>query len=52
MEVGSPLTNQYYIRAPKGEMYGLDHNIERFADPEIIMALRPETDVPGLVLTG
>ncbi|PIK39335.1 hypothetical protein BSL78_23841 [Apostichopus japonicus] len=28
---GSPLTNSYYIRADKGEMYGLDHNKERFS---------------------
>ena len=27
-DVGTPVTNRYYIRANKGEMYGLDHNKE------------------------
>jgi len=29
IEVGTPITNKYYLRANKGEMYGLDHNKER-----------------------
>merc|ERR1712156_195574 len=33
------------------EIYGLDHSIERF-DPLMVAKLRPETDVPGLYLTG
>jgi all-trans-retinol 13,14-reductase len=52
MDVGTPLSHNYYINTPTGEIYGLDHNVERFADPEIIMNLRAETDIPGLVLTG
>ncbi|PIK49411.1 hypothetical protein BSL78_13711 [Apostichopus japonicus] len=48
---GSPLTNSYYIRADKGEMYGLDHNKERFS-AEASVALHPQTAVPNLYLTG
>jgi all-trans-retinol 13,14-reductase len=52
MDVGTPVTNKHYIAAPKGEIYGLDHTVERFGSPEIMMTLRPETDIPGLYLTG
>lgn len=51
-EVGSPVTNNYYIASTRGETYGLDHNVRRFGDPEVLMKLRPETDIPGLMLTG
>lgn len=51
-EVGSPVTNNFYIASTRGETYGLDHNIRRFGDPEVLMKLRPETDIPGLMLTG
>lgn len=50
-DVGTPLTNNYYIGAPKGEIYGLDHTMDRFK-PEVIAELRPTTAVPGLYLTG
>ena len=50
-EAGSPLTNNYYIAAPAGEIYGIDHNVARFS-PAAASALRPETPVPGLLLTG
>ena len=36
----------------QGETYGLDNNKERFDDPWLFAKLRPETDVPGLYLTG
>jgi len=48
---GSPLSNNFYIGAPRGEMYGMDHSIERFSATNQLL-LRPETDVPGLYLTG
>ena len=51
MEVGTPVSNKYYLGAPSGEMYGLDQGLNRFS-PEAIAALRPDTDVPGLYLTG
>jgi len=50
-EIGSPVTNKHYIAQPHGEIYGLDHSIERF-DPLMVAKLRPATDVPGLILTG
>lgn len=50
-DVGSPLSNQYYIAASRGEMYGLDHNKDRFS-PETCVNLRPKTVIPGLYLTG
>ncbi len=51
-EFSTPLTNNYYLGQYRGETYGLDHGIERFSDPWLIAKLRPETDVPGLYLTG
>lgn len=51
MDVGTPLTNKYYLGAPMGEMYGLDQGKSRFT-PETIATLRADTDIPGLYLTG
>jgi len=51
IEIGSPVTNTHYIGSPHGEIYGLDHTRERF-EPEMVAKLRPETDIPGLYLTG
>ncbi len=50
-DVGSPITNNYYIGASRGEIYGADHNVGRFS-PEAALELKPETPVPGLLLTG
>ena len=50
-EIGTPLTNKHYISSPKGEIYGCDHNKERFS-PETAAMLRAKTPVPGLYLTG
>jgi len=51
VDVGSPLTNKYYIGAPYGEIYGLDHTKSRMGALNAAL-LRPETDIPGLYLTG
>jgi len=51
IEIASPVTNNHYLGSPHGEIYGLDHTRERFA-PEMVAKLRPETDVPGLYLSG
>jgi len=48
---GSPLSNNFYLAAPRGEMYGLDHSQQRFSAENQIL-LRPDTDIPGLYLTG
>lgn len=50
-DVGSPVTNNHYIGSLKGEIYGLDHSKIRF-EAENVMKLRPESDIPGLYLTG
>jgi len=51
VDVGSPLTNKYYIAQPHGEIYGLDHTRERLNALNCAL-LRPKTDIPGLFLTG
>ena len=51
IDVGTPLSNQYYLGTPKGEVYGVDHNTARFS-PEVVAAMRPEIGIPGLFLTG
>ncbi|MGH0169318.1 UNVERIFIED_CONTAM: hypothetical protein FKN15_002209 [Acipenser sinensis] len=51
VEAGTPVTNQYYIAAPRGEIYGCDHNRSRF-NPETSAAIRSQTTVKNLYLTG
>ncbi|XP_074837968.1 all-trans-retinol 13,14-reductase isoform X2 [Carettochelys insculpta] len=51
VSAGTPLTNQHYIAAPTGEMYGADHSISRMK-AEAVAILRPQTPVPNLFLTG
>lgn len=51
IDIGSPVTNKHYIAQPYGEIYGLDHTKERMA-PWMSAKLRPQTDIPGLYLTG
>ena len=50
-DVGTPLSNQYYLSSFSGEVYGLDHNQKRFS-MSTLAQLRPETAIPGLFLTG
>lgn len=51
VEFGSPVTNVHYLKSGHGEIYGLDHTLVRF-EPWATAQLRPQTDVPGLFLTG
>lgn len=51
VEIGTPVTNQFYLGCSQGEIYGLDHDRAR-QEPLTNALLRPETDIPGLYLSG
>lgn len=48
-EVGTPLTNQFYLGYIDGESYGLDSSNYRYTQTEL---LRPETNIKNFYLTG
>ena len=48
-EMGTPLTNQFYLGCLDGEGYGLDSNATRYNE---ISYLRPDTSIENLYLTG
>ncbi|MBN3312050.1 RETST reductase, partial [Atractosteus spatula] len=51
VDAGTPVTNQHYIAAPRGEIYGCDHSLARFT-PEASIAIHPQTPIKNLYLTG
>lgn len=50
-DVGTSLSNQFYLGSHSGEVYGVDHNLERFS-LDFMAKLRPQTPLGGLYLTG
>ena len=48
-EMGTPLTNQFYLGCLDGEGYGLDSNASRYSNSDM---LRPKTSIKNLYLTG
>ena len=48
-EMGTPLTNQFYLGCLEGEGYGLDSNAYRYSKG---LDLKPETEIKNLYLTG
>lgn len=52
MDISTPLSIQYYLRAMKGGAVGLDVTPARFADPTLRQILDPISVIPGLALTG
>ncbi|XP_039261189.2 all-trans-retinol 13,14-reductase-like isoform X1 [Styela clava] len=51
IDSGTPLSHKYYLGSPKGDIYGIDHTMKRF-QTELGIGLRPETEIPGLYLSG
>ncbi|XP_046722633.1 all-trans-retinol 13,14-reductase-like [Silurus meridionalis] len=51
MDAGTPITNQHYLAAPKGENYGADHCTSRFT-ADVCATIRPQTPIKNLFLTG
>jgi len=48
IQVGTPLTNKYYLGRP--DSYGLEHNRAHYAGA--LDGMRPETNIKGLWCTG
>ena len=51
-ELGSPLTANKYLGRATGEIYGIDHTVERFESLGAQLALHPQTTVQNLYLAG
>lgn len=47
-ELATPVTQQHFVRAPQGAMYGLEMDAHRLSSK----ALNVRTPVPGLLLAG
>eukprot|EP01134_Creolimax_fragrantissima_P006953 CFRG6953T1 len=49
--LGTPLTNNHFMNSSRGEVYALDHTVERFAAHSQSF-LNPKTPIKGLYVTG
>ena len=50
-DVGTSISNQYYLGSYGGEVFGIDHLVGRFS-LDAMSKLRPQTPLHGLFLTG
>ncbi|KAJ3416071.1 hypothetical protein HDV05_003430 [Chytridiales sp. JEL 0842] len=48
-DVGTPVTNDYYLGTLMGEVYGMAHSVDRFKEP---LLMGPRTPIKGLYLSG
>jgi len=51
-DIGTPLSNDFYLASIKGEVYALENSAKRFLSSDALVALHPETPLPGLYMTG
>lgn len=51
-DAATPATTEHYVQGFNGCSYGLDTPTRRYFDFDIVRALRPETELPGVYLTG
>ena len=52
IEVWTPHKYRIMLGKYKGSVYGLHHDMAKLDDPKLVSRMRPETDIPGLFLTG
>jgi all-trans-retinol 13,14-reductase len=51
-DVGTPLSNDFYLGSVRGEVYALENTADRYGGLDALLAQHPTSTVPGLLLTG